>query len=273
MILECRGKKIELGKKTKIMGILNLTQDSFSDGGKYNNIDRAFSHAKRLMEEGADILDIGGESTRPGHTQISDDEEIERIFPIIEKISKELEIFISIDTYKYKVAKEALEAGAHIINDIWGLQYDNGEMAELAAHYKSPVIVMHNKKNTDYDEDIMISIKKFFHKSYEISSRYNIPQEKIILDPGIGFGKNGKQNIEVIGRLEELNTMGRLLLGTSKKRFIGEILGDLLPDERVEGTIATTIIGISKGVDIVRVHNVLENKRAAMVADAVYREK
>ena len=273
MILKCREKTIELGEKTLIMGILNVTPDSFSDGGKYNNVEEAFSHAKRLKEEGADILDIGGESTRPNHTKISDGEEIERIVPIIEKITKELDIVISIDTYKHQVAKAALEAGAHIINDIWGLQYDNGQMTEIAAHYKAPVIAMHNQNSIEYVEDIIESMKNFFCKTYEIAKKYNISKENIILDPGIGFGKNKDQNIEVMRRLEELRKMGRLLLGTSKKRFIGTILGDLPPDERVEGTVATTVIGISKGVDIVRVHNVLENKRAAMIADVVYRRK
>ena len=273
MILKCRDKNIELGKKTLIMGILNVTPDSFSDGGRYNNLDSALEQAKKMIEDGADIIDIGGESTRPGHTQISVEEEIERVVPVIEMLSKELDIVISIDTYKYQVAEAALKAGAHIINDIWGLQYDNGEMAKLAADYNVPVIAMHNQNGTEYNEDIILSMRKFFERTYEISDKYGISRDNIILDPGIGigFGKGMEENIEVLARLEELRDMGRILLGTSKKRFIGTILGGLSTDERVEGTVATTVIGIGKGVDIVRVHNVLENKRAALVADRIYR--
>lgn len=271
MILKCRDKNIELGKRTLIMGILNVTPDSFSDGGRYNNLDSALEQAKKMVEDGVDIIDIGGESTRPGHTQISVEEEIGRVVPVIEMLSKELDIIISIDTYKYQVAEAALKAGAHIINDIWGLQYDNGEMAKLAAEYNVPVIAMHNQNGTEYSEDIILSMRKFFERTYEISDRYGISRDNIILDPGIGFGKGMEENIEVLARLEELRDMGRILLGTSKKRFIGTILGGLSTDERVEGTVATTVIGIGKGVDIVRVHNVLENKRAALVADRIYR--
>ncbi|MFR1675816.1 MAG: dihydropteroate synthase [Fusobacterium sp.] len=271
MILKCRDKNIELGKKTLIMGILNVTPDSFSDGGRYNNLDSALEQAKKMVEDGVDIIDIGGESTRLGHTQISVEEEIGRVVPVIEMLSKELDIIISIDTYKYQVAEAALKAGAHIINDIWGLQYDNGEMAKLAAEYNVPVIAMHNQNGTEYSEDIILSMRKFFERTYEISDRYGISRDNIILDPGIGFGKGMEENIEVLARLEELRDMGRILLGTSKKRFIGTILGGLSTDERVEGTVATTVIGIGKGVDIVRVHNVLENKRAALVADRIYR--
>lgn len=271
MILKCRDKNIELGKRTLIMGILNVTPDSFSDGGRYNNLDSALEQAKKMIENGVDIIDIGGESTRPGHTQISVEEEIGRVVPVIEMLSKELDIIISIDTYKYQVAEAALKAGAHIINDIWGLQYDNGEMAKLAADYNVPVIAMHNQNGTEYSEDIILSMRKFFERTYEISDRYGISRDNIILDPGIGFGKGMEENIEVLARLEELRDMGKILLGTSKKRFIGTILGGLSTDERVEGTVATTVIGIGKGVDIVRVHNVLENKRAALVADRIYR--
>lgn len=271
MILKCRDKNIELGKKTLIMGILNVTPDSFSDGGRHNNLDSALEQAKKMVEDGVDIIDIGGESTRPGYTQISVAEEIGRVVPVIEMLSKELDVIISIDTYKYQVAEAALKAGAHIINDIWGLQYDNGEMAKLAAEYNVPVIAMHNQNGTEYSEDIILSMRKFFERTYEISDRYGISRDNIILDPGIGFGKGMEENIEVLARLEELRDMGKILLGTSKKRFIGTILGGLSTDERVEGTVATTVIGIEKGVDIVRVHNVLENKRAALVADRIYR--
>ena len=271
--INCRGKEILLGERTLVMGILNVTPDSFSDGGKYNSIDAALAQAKKLIVEGADIIDVGGESTRPGHTQISSEEEIKRVVPVIEKLSRELDIVISIDTYKYDVAEEAIKAGAHIINDIWGLQYDNGEMAELVKKYDIPIIVMHNQNDEIYKKDIMLTLREFFEKTYKISDKYEIDRNKIILDPGLGFGKNVEQNIEVLSRLNELKDMGPILLGASKKRFIGKLLNDLPFDERVEGTVATTVIGIEKGVDIVRVHNVLENKRACLVADGIYRKR
>ena len=271
--INCRGKEILLGERTLVMGILNVTPDSFSDGGKYNNIDVALAQAKKLIAEGADIIDVGGESTRPGHTQISSEEEIKRVVPVIEKLSRELDIVISIDTYKYDVAEEAIKAGAHIINDIWGLQYDNGEMAELVKKYDVPIIVMHNQNDEIYKKDIMLTLREFFEKTYKISDKYEIDRNKIILDPGLGFGKNVEQNIEVLSRLNELKDMGPILLGASKKRFIGKLLNDLPFDERVEGTVATTVIGVEKGVDIVRVHNVLENKRACLVADGIYRKR
>lgn len=178
---------------------------------------------------------------------------------------------VSIDTYKHRVAKAAFDAGAHILNDIWGLQYDNGEMAELVKKYKVPVIAMHNQSGKEYRDDILCCIKSFFKKTYEIAERHHISRESIILDPGIGFGKGIDENLEVLSRLSELREMGRLLLGASRKRFIGTILNDLPPQERVEGTVATTVLGIEKGVDIVRVHDVLANKRAAMVADKIVR--
>ena len=271
--INCRGKEILLGERTLVMGILNVTPDSFSDGGKYNNIDAALAQAKKLIAEGADIIDVGGESTRPGHTQISSEEEIKRVVPVIEKLSRELDIIISIDTYKYDVAEEAIKAGAHIINDIWGLQYDNGEMAELVKKYDVPIIVMHNQNDEIYKKDIMLTLREFFEKTYKISDKYGIDRNKIILDPGLGFGKNVEQNIEVLSRLNELKDMGPILLGASKKRFIGKLLNDLPFDERVEGTVAATVIGVEKGVDIVRVHNVLENKRACLVADGIYRKR
>lgn len=270
-ILKCRDKELELGKRTLIMGILNVTPDSFSDGGEHNGLEEAIKHAQKMIDEGADIIDIGGESTRPGHTQISDDEEIARVVPVIKKVV-ELGAIVSVDTYKYRVAEAAFEAGAHILNDIWGLQYDNGEMAKVVKKYNVPVIAMHNKVEKEYEKDIIFSIKEFFKKTYEIAHKNGILKESVILDPGIGFGKGIDENLEVLSRLEELREEGRILLGASRKRFIGTILNDLPPQERVEGTIATTVIGIEKGVDIVRVHDVLTNKRAAMVADRIVRK-
>ena len=271
--ISCGNKEIILGERTLVMGILNVTPDSFSDGGKYNNLDSAMKQAEKLISEGADIIDVGGESTRPGHTQITSEEEISRVVPIIEKISKNLNTIISIDTYKYDVAEEAIKAGANIINDIWGLQYDNGEMAELVKKSNLPLIAMHNQNDEVYNKDIMLVLREFFEKTFKIADKYGIDKDTIILDPGLGFGKNVEQNIEVLSRLNELKNMGSILLGASKKRFIGKLLNDLPFDERVEGTVATTVIGIEKGVDIVRVHNVLENKRACLVADGVYRKR
>ena len=271
--ISCGSKEIILGERTLVMGILNVTPDSFSDGGRYNNLDSAMKQAERLISEGADIIDVGGESTRPGHIQITSEEEISRVVPIIEKISKNLDTIISIDTYKYDVAKEAIKVGANIINDIWGLQYDNGEMAELVKKSSLPIIVMHNQNDEIYNKDIMLVLREFFEKTFKIADKYGIDRDTIILDPGLGFGKNVEQNIEVLSRLNELKDMGSILLGASKKRFIGKLLNDLPFDERVEGTVATTVIGIERGVDIVRVHNVLENKRACLVADGVYRKR
>ena len=271
--ISCGNKEIILGERTLVMGILNVTPDSFSDGGRYNNLDSAIKQAEKLILDGADIIDVGGESTRPGHVQITSEEEISRVVPIIEKISKNLNTIISIDTYKYDVAEEAIKTGANIINDIWGLQYDNGEMAELVKKSKLPIIAMHNQNDEIYSKDIMLSLREFFEKTYKIADKYGIDRDKIILDPGLGFGKNVEQNIEVLSRLNELKDMGSILLGASKKRFIGKLLNDLPFDERVEGTVATTVIGIEKGVDIVRVHNVLENKRACLVADGIYRKR
>ena len=271
--ISCGNKEIILGERTLVMGILNVTPDSFSDGGKYNNLDSAMKQAEKLISEGADIIDVGGESTRPGHIQITSEEEISRVVPIIEKISKNLDTIISIDTYKYDVAKEAIKVGANIINDIWGLQYDNGEMAELVKKSNLPLIAMHNQNDEVYNKDIMLVLREFFEKTFKIADKYGIDRDTIILDPGLGFGKNVEQNIEVLSRLNELKNMGSILLGASKKRFIGKLLNDLPFDERVEGTVATTVIGIEKGVDIVRVHNVLENKRACLVADGVYRKR
>lgn len=273
MKLKFKDKELILGERTLVMGILNITPDSFSDGGKYNNIEAALKQAEKLIDDGADIIDIGGESTRPGHIQISSEEEITRVVPVIERIKKELNPIISIDTYKYDVAEAAIKAGADIVNDIWGLQYDNGEMAEIVKKYDVPLIAMHNQNDEIYKEDIMDSLKKFFDKTYEIAKKYGIEKEKIILDPGLGFGKNVEQNIELMSKLEILCANAPVLLGASKKRFIGKLLNDLPFDERVEGTVATTVIGIQKGVSIVRVHNVLENKRACMVADGIYRRK
>ena len=271
MILYSKNKKIELGKRTLIMGILNVTTDSFSDGGDYADIEKAVARAKEMAAEGADIIDIGGMSTRPGHEDISIELEMERVIPVIKRMSAELDTIISIDTYRYEVAEKALENGADIINDVWGLQYDKGEMAAVAAKYDVPVIVMHNQNGTHYEKDIMVSMREFFEKSFKIAEENGLSKDKIVIDPGIGFGKDMEQNLEVLHRMGEIRDIAPILLGTSRKRFIGALLNGLPPKERAEGTVATTVAGIERGADIVRVHDVLENKRAALVADAIIR--
>ena len=262
---------LDYGKKTYIMGILNVTPDSFSDGGDYTNIDIAVNHAKEMIELGADMIDLGGESTRPGHKFVSAEEEISRIVPVIKRLKEEINVPISIDTYKSEVAEEALKLGVDMVNDVWGLTYD-GKMADVVAKYDGEVCIMHNQEGTDYDKDIMEAIKEFLQNSIDMALKAGVKKEKIVLDPGIGFGKTYEQNIEVLYRLGELRDLGYpVLLGTSRKSVLGKILENSTPKERVNATVATTVLGVRDGVDIVRVHDVKENKEAAMVADAIYR--
>ena len=262
----------DFSKKTYIMGILNVTPDSFSDGGRYTGAQAALKRALEMQEQGADIIDVGGESTRPGHIAISEEEELKRISSVIKLLRQNISIPISIDTYKPVVAKHALELGATIVNDIWGLQRDD-DMARVVAKHDAYIVAMHNQDGSHYEKDIMQEIKRFLEKSIEIALKAGIDSKKIIIDPGIGFGKTPEQNIEVMSRLEELKTLGYpILIGTSRKSMIGKIL-DLPPSERIEGTVATTVIGIGKGVDLVRVHDVKENLRAARVADAILRRE
>ena len=262
---------LDYGKKTYIMGILNVTPDSFSDGGDYTNIDIAVNHAKEMIELGADMIDLGGESTRPGHKFVSAEEEISRIVPVIKRLKEEINVPISIDTYKSEVAEEALKLGVDMVNDVWGLTYD-GKMADVVAKYDGEVCIMHNQEGTDYDKDIMEAIKEFLQNSIDMAHKAGVKKEKIVLDPGIGFGKTYEQNIEVLERLGELRDLGYpVLLGTSRKSVLGKILENSTPKERVNATVATTVLGVKDGVDIVRVHDVKENKEAAMVADAIYR--
>ncbi|WP_448820372.1 dihydropteroate synthase [Cetobacterium sp.] len=268
MIFSSLGKTFILNKETLIMGILNVTPDSFSDGGNFNTVDLAFEHAKTLIDQGAHIIDIGGQSTRPGHEEVDLQTEIDRVIPVIKKISKELDCIISIDTYRYEVAEAALKAGAHIINDVWGLQKDNGEMAQVAAKYNCVVIAMHNQNSNFYEEDIILSIKKFFKKTFKIAESNGMNTNKIIIDPGIGFGKGYSENIEVLNRLKEISSIAPTLLGVSKKGFIGKDL-TLSPNDRIEGTIAVNILGILNGAKIIRVHDVLEHKKALSIADKI----
>ena len=264
------GNRLELGKRTLIMGILNATPDSFSDGGKFNEVEAAVSRAVEMAAEGADIIDIGGESTRPDFVPVDAEEELRRVIPVIQAVRAALpHIAISIDTYKAKTARHALEAGATIINDIWGLKYD-ADMAAAAAAYGCPVILTHNRTSpvylaADFVEDVITDLKE----SIEIARHAGVNEEQIWLDPGLGFAKTYEQNMELLGRLAELHALGYpVLLGTSRKSFIRQTL-DLPREELVEGTAATTALGIAQGCQIVRVHDVRANKRTAVMSDAI----
>ena len=266
------GKQLELKDRTLIMGILNGTPDSFSDGGRYNTSDTAVAHAKSMIEEGADIIDVGVESTRPGHTQISVEEELQRMKDILLPVLDISTVPVSVDTYRAETADFALSHGAHILNDIWGLKYDK-DMAAVAAKYDVPVIIMHNQNTTDYD-DIIDDMKAFFFSSVDLALKEGVKPQNIWLDPGIGigFGKDYAQNVEVIQRLGEITVYEYpVLLAPSRKGFIGTILNDIPADQRDEGTVAACITGMIQGVDMVRVHNVEMHKRAITVADVLLR--
>lgn len=264
------GKQLELKDRTLIMGILNGTPDSFSDGGRYNTSDTAVAHAKQMIEHGADIIDVGVESTRPGHTQISVADEIGRMKEILLPVLEVSTVPVSVDTYRAETADFALSHGAHILNDIWGLKYDK-DMVAVAAKYDVPVIIMHNQSHTNYD-DIIDDMKAFFFSSVDLALKEGVKPQNIWLDPGIGFGKDYAQNVEVIQRLGEITVYEYpVLLAPSRKRFIGTILNELPAEERDEGTVATCITGMIQGVDMVRVHNVEMHKRAITVADVLLR--
>jgi len=247
------------------MGILNVTPDSFSDGGLYNELDKGLAHAAEMVNDGADIIDIGGESTRPGHTPVPAEEEIRRILPFIEEMSKRISVPISVDTYKAETAERALKAGAHIINDIWGAKKDP-EIADVAAQYEVPIILMHNRDNMDY-ESLMRDVLYDLYESINIAKKRGVRDSQIILDPGIGFAKTYEQNIEVMKNLDKISALGYpVLLGTSRKSMIGHAL-NLPVSERLEGTGATVCYGIMKGCDIVRVHDVKEISRMVKMMD------
>lgn len=249
------------------MGILNVTPDSFSDGGRYNRIDRALKHVEQMVRDGADIIDIGGESTRPNYDRISDEEEIERIAPIIEAISRNIDVPMSIDTYKSAVAREALTAGAHIINDIWGAKADSS-MAKIAAEFQVPIILMHNRKEIDYQLFMRDAINDLY-ESIILVKNAGVLDENIILDPGIGFAKDTSLNLEMMRNLDKLVALGYpVLLATSKKSMIGNVL-DLPPNDRMEGTAATICFGIQQGCQMIRVHDVKEMARVAKMMDAL----
>ncbi len=260
-------KEFDTMHHTYIMGILNVTPDSFSDGGRFQDLDTALWHAKELIHDGADILDVGGESTRPGHIQITDDEEIERVIPVIEKLKSEFDSPISIDTYKSSVAEAALQAGADMVNDIWGLKYD-GRMASLIASHNAVCCLMHNRREPIY-QDFLADFITDMKECICLAKDAGIPDDKIILDPGVGFGKDYKMNLTIIRELDRMKELNYpVLLGTSRKSVIGLTL-DLPADQREEGTLATTVYGMMKGCSFVRVHDVKANRRAIQMTEAI----
>lgn len=270
------GFDLEFGRKTHVMGILNITSDSFSDGGLYLGLDRAVARAKEMVAEGADIIDIGGESTRPYADPVPLAEEIARVIPVLERLVAEVNVPISVDTYKSEVARQALKRKATIINDISGLKADP-QMAEVVAEFGCPVVVMHIKgtpknmqENPVYD-DVVGEVMAYLQGSIEMALQAGVQKEKVIVDPGIGFGKTASHSLEILHRLAEFKALGQpILTGTSRKSFIGKVL-DLPPAERLEGTAATVALSIAGGADLVRVHDVKAMKRVARMTDAIIR--
>jgi dihydropteroate synthase len=273
-VLRCRSGDLRLGERTLIMGVLNVTPDSFSDGGLYLEPQRAIEHGLRMAEEGADIIDVGGESSRPGSDPAPLDEELKRVIPVIEGLASRLEIPLSVDTYKSQVAERAIEAGAQMINDISGLRFDP-QVPAVAARFDTPLIIMHIKgspktmqQNPSY-EDLMGEIIAYLREGIEKAERGGVDPHQVIVDPGIGFGKRVQDNLVIINRLDELNTLGRpLLIGTSRKSFIGALLGAEV-HQRGVGTLATVAVSVIKGAHIVRVHDVAPMKQAVDMVDAI----
>ncbi len=276
----CGNTEFRWGERTYVMGIINVSPDSFSGDG-ITKLEAAVMQAHHFVSQGADVLDIGGESTRPGSAPVTIDEEIRRVVPVIERLASEIPVPLSIDTYKSEVAKRALEAGATMINDQWGLKKDT-HLAELAAEWGIPLILMSNQRDKGgydagiqrdiaYYYDLMAEVTSSLKNSLELTLKLGVPQENIIVDPGIGFGKTWRQELEIIRRLDELQELGRpILIGPSRKSFIGMVL-DLPTNERMEGTAAAIAIGIAKGADIVRVHDVQQMVRVCRVSDAIVR--
>lgn len=253
--------------KTEVMGILNVTPDSFSDGGRYNDIDKALLHAERMIQEGAKIIDVGGESTRPGSTAVPEQEEINRVVPVIEAIKKRYDILVSVDTYKAATAKAALEVGADIVNDIWGFQHDE-EIAKVTAQYKAACCLMHNRRKAVY-ENFMEDVLSDLRKSVQIALKAGVLKEHIILDPGVGFAKDLEQNLIVTQQVARLKELGYpVLLAASRKSMIGQVIGED-KDHRLEGTLATSCHAVLSGCQFVRVHDVKENLRAIRMMEAI----
>jgi dihydropteroate synthase len=277
---KCGNTEFRWGERTYVMGIINMSPESFSGDGM-SNVDSALEQARRFVSEGADILDVGGESTRPGLASITADEEMNRVIPVIERLHREVEVPISVDTSKLDVAEQAIKAGAEMLNDQWGLKTEP-RLAELAVKEGVPIVLMSNQRDKgDYDaaagrdtshyEDVMSEVKSTLRQGIELALDKGVPPENIIIDPGIGFGKAWQQDLEIIRRLCELRELGRpILIGTSRKSLIKQVL-NLPAKERVEGTAATVAIGIANGADIVRVHDVREMVRVCRMSDAIVR--
>jgi len=273
-VLRCRSGDIPMGERTLLMGVLNVTPDSFSDGGLFREPDYAIEHGLRMAEEGADIIDVGGESSRPGSDAVSTDEELKRIIPVIEGLTSQLMIPISVDTYKSQVAERAIEAGAQMINDISGLRFDP-QMPHVAARYDTPLIIMHIKgtpktmQQAPSYEDVMGEIITCLRERIEMAEQAGVDPHQVIVDPGIGFGKRVEDNLMILNRLGELNVLKRpLLLGTSRKSFIGAILGKEV-GERGVGTLATVAVSALKGAHVVRVHDVAQARQTVDMVDAI----
>jgi dihydropteroate synthase len=277
--IDCRGKLLDLGSRTHIMGILNVTPDSFSDGGLYADPARALEYAREMVSQGADIIDIGGESTRPGAAPLTEAEELRRVVPIIERLSTEIAAPISVDTYKSSVAKKALDAGASIVNDISGLRF-SPDMAQVVADSAAAVVIMHIKGtprdmqvNPVYG-DVIGEIMEYLDESAAIALKAGVGRNRIMIDPGIGFGKTLEHNLAILDRLDEFRALGfPIVLGTSRKRFIGTVLDIAEPRDRVEGSAATVALGIQRGARIVRVHDVGHMTKVARMTDAVVKQK
>lgn len=271
----CGNTTFHWGKRTYIMGIINVSPDSFAGDGLGNNIAAAVAKANRFVAEGADIIDVGGESTRPGSTPISIDEELNRVIPVLKRLTEEITLPLSIDTYKLEVAQKALDVGASMINDIWGLKQEP-RLAELAAQRGGPLILMSNQRDISPHHDVIFPdiisvIIADLHRAIQRALAMGVPLENIIIDPGLGFGKTQEQNLGIMRRLEELKILGRpILLASSRKSIIGRVL-DLPPEQRLEGTMATVATGIAKGADTVRVHDVKEIARVCKMSDAIIR--
>ena len=266
MIAEIGGRRFEWGVRTYVMGIVNVTPDSFSGDGLGQDVEAAVAQGMRMAGEGADMLDVGGESTRPGHVPVSAAEEISRTEAVVRRLARDAGVPVSIDTYKQDVAEVGVAAGATILNDVWGLTRSPA-IADLAARHGCGLVVMHNQDGTEYAGDLMQEIKRFLAESAARAIAAGVPRANVIVDPGIGFGKTAEQNWEVMRRFVELKELGHpILVGTSRKSFIGKLL-DLPVTERLEGTTATVVGAVLRGADIVRVHDVREMVRAVRVAD------
>ena len=268
-VMRCGGSEFRWGERTYVMGIINVTPDSFSGDGLGGDVEAAVAQGKRFAAEGADILDVGGESTRPDAEPVSAEEELRRVIPVIERLAGEVTVPVSVDTYRYEVAQRALAVGARMINDIWGLGQDP-RLADLAAEHKVPMVLMSNQRDRkcpDIVPEVIASLKK----SMALAVDRGVPWQNIIVDPGVGFGKTLEQNLEIVRCLEEFMCLNRpILIGTSRKSMIGLVL-NLPPDQRLEGTAATVAITIAKGADIVRVHDVAQMVRVCRMSDAVFR--